>query len=121
MRLQDLANVHPPGHTQRVQDDLDRRAILQERHILDRHHRRDNALVPVPAGHLVALGQLALLRDADAHQLVDAGGQIAMFFAIKDADVHHAAVLTVGQAQRRVLDLARLVAKDGAQAAFPQA
>ena len=48
----------------------------QVRHVLDRQDAGDHALVAVAAGHLVALGDLALLGDRDAHQRVDAGRQL---------------------------------------------
>jgi hypothetical protein len=54
--------------------DVDRGAVLQERHVLDRQDLGDDALVAVASGELVAHGDLALLRDVDADQLVDAGG-----------------------------------------------
>src|SRR5262245_33806947 len=59
--LQDLADVHSTGHTERVEDDVDRGAVLQERHVLDRQHLGDDALVAVTTGQLVAVGDLALL------------------------------------------------------------
>jgi len=94
-----LADIHTARHAQRVQDDLDWRAIFEERHILDRHDLRDDTFVAVTPGHLVALGELALLSHADAHHLVDAGGQVAMFFAVEDLDIHHFALFAVRQAQ----------------------
>ncbi len=70
--LQHLADVHPAGHAERVEHDVDRGAVLEERHVLDRQDLGDDALVAVPAGELVAVGDLALLGDVDADQLVDA-------------------------------------------------
>ena len=46
--------------------------VLEERHVLLGDDLRDDALVAVAAGELVALGDLALLRDVDADELVDA-------------------------------------------------
>ena len=72
MRLEDLADVHPARHAERVQDDVDRGAVLEEGHVLLGDDPGDDALVPVAAGELVALRDLALLRDVDADELVDA-------------------------------------------------
>ena len=73
--LQHLAEVHPAGDAQRVQDDVDRRAVGEERHVLDRQDLRDDALVAVAAGELVALGDLALLGDEHHDALVDAASR----------------------------------------------
>ncbi len=84
MRLQDLADVHPPRHAERVQHEVDRRAVLQERHVLDRHHAADHALVAVPARHLVARLQLALHRDEDLDHLHHAGRQLVAALQLLD-------------------------------------
>ena len=46
MGLQDLANIHPAGHAKRIEHDIDRRAIFQVRHVLDRHDRETTPLLP---------------------------------------------------------------------------
>ena len=51
---------------------VDGAAVLEERHVLLGDDLRDDALVAVAAGELVALGDLALRGDVDAHELVDA-------------------------------------------------
>ena len=76
VRLQDLAHVHARGHAQRVQHDLHRRAVREVRHVLLGQDARDDALVAVAAGHLVAHGELALHGHEDLDQLDDAGGQL---------------------------------------------
>jgi hypothetical protein len=79
--LEHLADVHAAGHAERVEHDVDRRAVLEERHVLLREDLGDDALVAVPAGQLVADGDLALLGDVDADQLVDAGRQLVAVLA----------------------------------------
>src|SRR5215475_14449077 len=71
VRLQDLTDVHSRWHAERIEDDLDRSAIRQIRHIFFRKNSRDHAFVAVTAGHLVADGQLALHRNIDFDQLDD--------------------------------------------------
>ena len=74
--LEDLADVHARRHAERVEHDLDRRAVRQVRHVLLGEDARDDALVAVAAGHLVADRQLALHRDVDLDQLDDARRQL---------------------------------------------
>src|SRR6266487_3805227 len=105
MRLEDLADVHPARHTERVEHDVRGTAILEERHVLFRDDLRDHALVAVPAGELVALGDLALLGHVDAHELVDAGRQVVARATRERLDVDDDAALAVGDLQRGVADL----------------
>src|SRR4051794_36461289 len=113
--LQDLADVHPARHAERVEDDVDGSAVLEERHVLDRQHLGDDALVAVPAGELVAVGDLALLRDVDADQLVDTWRQLVAVLAAEHADTDDLAALTVRHLQRGVANLARLLTEDRAE------
>ena len=76
MRLENLADVHTRRNAERIEHDLDRRAVRQIRHVLFRQDARDDALVAVAAGHLVADRQLALHRDVDLDQLDDARRQL---------------------------------------------
>jgi hypothetical protein len=69
-------DVHPRRHPERVQHDVDGRAVGHEGHVLDRDDLGDDALVAVAAGHLVAGLQAALHRDVDLHHLLHARGQL---------------------------------------------
>src|SRR5207253_613579 len=51
VRLEDLADVHPARHAERVEHDVRGTAVLEERHVLFRDDLRDYALVAVPAGN----------------------------------------------------------------------
>src|SRR3954464_9426511 len=113
--LQDLADVHPAGHAQRVQHDVDRGTVLEERHVLLRQDLRDDALVAVAAGELVAVGDLAHLGDVDPDQLVDAGGQLVAVLPGEHADADDLAGLTVLHLEAGVADLAGLLTEDRAQ------
>src|SRR5882762_4353962 len=76
MRLENLADVHTRRNAERVEHDLHRRAVRQMRHVLLGEDARDDALVAVAAGHLVADRQLALHRDVHLHELDDARRQL---------------------------------------------
>src|SRR6476646_7120016 len=110
--LQDLADVHPARHAERVEDDVDGRAVRQERHVLGRQDLGDDALVAVAAGHLVADADLALLGDGHPDQAVDARLEVVVELAPELADLDDLAALAVRQAQRAVLHLAGLLAED---------
>ena len=116
--LEDLADVHPARHAERVEDDVDRRAVRQERHVLGRQDLGDDALVAVAAGHLVADADLALLGDRHPDQPVDAGLEVVVVLATELADLDDLAALAVGQAQRAVLHLAGLLTEDRPQEAL---
>ena len=71
-------------------------------------------LVAVATGKLVALGDLALLRHIDPHQLVDTTGQFVVLFAVEDPHVDDHTALAVGHLHRGVAHLAGLLSEDGA-------
>src|SRR5213078_1112855 len=75
---------------------------------------RDHALVAVAAGELVALRDLALLRDVDPHELVHARRQVVARVTRERLDVDDLAALAVRDLQRRVTNLAGLLLEDRA-------
>ena len=84
MRLENLTHVHTAGDAQGIEHDVDRRSVLEERHVLDGEHLRDDPLVPVPSGHLVADRDLPLRGDVDLHHLQHAAGQfVAALHAVE--------------------------------------
>src|SRR5581483_11133092 len=84
VRLEDLADVHAARHAQRIEHDVDVRAVLQVGHVLHRHDLRHDALVAVPAGHLVAGLDLALHGHEDLDHLHDAGRQLVAALQLVD-------------------------------------
>ena len=114
MGLEDLADVHPARHAERVEDHVDRSSVLEVRHVLLGDDLGDDALVAVTAGELVALRDLALLGDEDADHVVDAGGEVVAVVAVEGEDVDDDAFLAVRDLERGVTDLARLLLEDRA-------
>src|SRR5436190_6265350 len=114
VRLEHLADVHPARHAERVEDDVDRTTVGQERHVLLGHDLRDDAFVAVAAGELVALRDLALGGDVDANELVHARRQVVAVLARERLDVDHDAALAVRHLEASVADLARLLLEDRA-------
>jgi hypothetical protein len=82
--FEDLADVHARRHAQRVQNDVHVRTVGEERHVLDRQDARDDALVAVTAGHLVARLELALHRHEDLDHLHHARGQFVAALQLVD-------------------------------------
>jgi len=113
--LQNLADVHPGRDAERVEHDVHGRAVLQERHVLDRQDFGDDALVAVASGQLVTVGDLPLLGHVDPDQLVDPRRQFVALLAVEDADADDGAGLAVGHLHRGVAHLARLLAEDRAE------
>ena len=74
--FQDLAHVHTAGHAQGVQQDLHRGAVGQEGHVFLRQDLGDDALVAVPAGHLVAHGDHPLGGHVDLDHLQHAAAEL---------------------------------------------
>ena len=74
--LEDLADVHTAGDAQRVEEDLDAGAVVEERHVLFGEDLGDDALVAVAAGHLVADGDDPLGGDVDLDHLEHARGEL---------------------------------------------
>ncbi len=113
--LEHLTDVHPRRHTQWVEHDVQRRAILEEGHVLHRQDLGDDALVAVASGELVTLGDLRLLGDVDPHHVVDARGQLVAVGTAEPLDTDDDAAIAVWDLQRGVADLTSLLTEDRAQ------
>src|SRR5580765_654456 len=116
MRFENLADVHSRRHPERVQHDLHRRSVRQIRHVLLGKNARDDALVAVPSGHLVADGQLPLHRDVHLDELDDARRQLVaaadLFLllleqVLDDLDLALGALLEIAQVVLEVRVLGR--------------
>ena len=55
VRLEHLTEVHPGGNTKWRQNDVDRSAVREERHVVLRQDLRDHTFVAMAAGEFVAL------------------------------------------------------------------
>src|SRR5207302_7023823 len=84
MSLQNLTDIHSRWNAEGIQNDFNRRAIRQVRHLLFRKNASDDALVAVAAGHLVADRQFPLHRDEHLDHLDDAGRQLITFLQLLD-------------------------------------
>ena len=118
MHFQNLTDIHTGGNTQGIEHDVQRRTVIQERHILLRQDAGNNALVTVAARHFIADGNLAFLRDIATDNFIDTGAQFIAVFAGEDFDIHNDTVFAVRHAQRGVAHLARFLTEDGAQQAL---
>ena len=76
MRLENLADVHTRRHAQRIEHDVDRIAVVVERHVFDRDDRRDDTLVTVASCHLVARLHAALHGEINLDHLQHAWREV---------------------------------------------
>ena len=110
VRLEDLTDVHAARNAERVEHDVDRATVLRVRHVLFRQDARDDALVAVASGHLVADLELALDGDVDLHhldharrKLVALGEAIDLVAEVLFADADD--LLELGELRGDVLDV----------------
>src|SRR5258708_1102813 len=101
-----------------MQDEVNRGAIREERHILNGEYARDDPLVPVTACQFVAHADLALLRDADTDAIVHAWGQLVASITREHFDLDDLAPLAMWNAQRAVSHLTPLFSEDGSEQLF---
>ena len=86
--FENLTDVHTARHAQRVEQDVDRRSVFQERHVFFGHDAGDDALVPVTAGHLVTDRKLALGGDINLDHFQHAARQlVAALHVLHAADL----------------------------------
>ena len=116
--FQNLTDIHTRRYAQGVQDDLDRRAIGQERHVFLAHDAGDDTLVTMTTGHLIAFVNLTFLSDVDTNQTGYAGRQFVVVFTGEYADVDNLARFAVGNAQGRITDFTFLIAENSAKETF---
>src|SRR6056297_846123 len=84
--FQDLADVHSRGNAQRVEHDLNRRPVGQERHVFDRQNLGDHTLVAATSGHLVADADATFRGDVDLDHLQHAAAKlVATLHAVEPA------------------------------------
>ncbi len=118
VRFKHLTNIHTPGNTQRIQDNVHRAAVFQERHILNRHNHRDHTLVSVAPRHLIASHYLAALGNRYAHHLINPRGKVRVFFTREYLNIHNNPTFAVRHLERGVFHVARFLPKDCAQQAL---
>ena len=118
MGFENLTDVHSRRHAQRVQHDINRRTIRQERHIFLTHNAGNDTLVTMTTCHLIADRNLTFLCDVDTHQTVYARRQFIVVFTGENLNVNDLTLFTMRYTQGSVADFAGLFTEDGTQQAF---
>ncbi len=85
--LHNLPDIHPRRNAQRVEADIERRAVFEIGHVLDGKHAGDNTFVAVAACHLIAFFKLALDGDKHFDGFFDAGREIVIVGAGHALDI----------------------------------
>ncbi len=118
MHLQNLPDVHTGWHAQRIEDNIQGCAVRHIRHVLAWQYTGHDALITMAAGHFVAHGYLALMRDIYPDNLIYPRAHFIAALPRKDFDVNNNAAFTMGNLQGGVSDFPCLFAKNSAQKAF---
>jgi hypothetical protein len=116
--FQYLSQVHSGRYADRIQDNIYRSAVGQERHIGCRGDYRNNALVAVASGQFIADRNRSLLCYPYLYPLVNPDRQFGAFFAGEQLYVDDLAPLAVRHSQGSILDLARFFTEDRPQQFF---
>ena len=95
MDLQDLTDVHTRRHTQRIQYDIQRTAIWQERHIFNRKDTGNHTLVTMTTGHLVTYRDLSLLCNVNSYGLIYTRCQLVTIFSCEDFCIYDNTIFTM--------------------------
>ena len=107
-----LTDVHTRGNAQRVKNDLERRTVCHERHIRFGKYSRNDALVTVTSRHLIADGNLSLLRDVNSYKFVYAGRKFVFVGPREPLYVYDYTAFAVRNAERGISYFSRLIAED---------
>ena len=116
--FQHLTDIHTAGHTQRAQDDVNRRPVSQVWHIFHGYNLGDNTLVPMTTSHLVTLRDFTTLGNTHTNHRLNASGQVTVVLPIKDMHIHHFTASAMRHPQAGIFHFTRLVAKDSTQQFF---
>ena len=95
MDLQDLTDVHTRRHTQRIQYDIQRTAIWQERHIFNRKDTGNHTLVTMTTGHLITHRDLSLLCNVNSYGLIYTRCQLVTIFSCEYFCIYNNTIFTM--------------------------
>ncbi len=118
VNFQHLTDIHTSRNTERIQDDIHRRAIFKERHVFHRDDLGNNTLITMTACHFITRGDLAALGNRDTHHHIHTGREIRILFAGEDFDIHDLAALAMRHAQGGIFHIAGFLTEDGPQKAL---
>ncbi len=116
--LKHLTDIHTGRNAERVQADIKRCSVLEERHILLRQYTGNNALVSMAARHLIADRDLTLLCDIAADKLIYSGRKLIAVLSCKDLNVNDNTGFSVRNFKRAVSYLSCLFTEDRAEESF---
>ena len=118
MDFEYLTDVHTGRNAQRVKNDVKRRTVGQERHILGFEDTGHNTLVSMTAGHFIAHGDFTLLSDIAAYQHIYSGRKLLGIFSCEYLNVNDNSSLAVRYFKGVVADFSCLFAEYGSEQSF---
>ena len=115
MDFKHLTDIHASRHAQRIQNDINRRSIFEERHVFHGNNFGNDAFIAVASCHLISGGDLAALSNRNTHHHIHARRKVGIIFACKDFHIYYLAAFAMRHSQRCIFYVAGLLAKDGAE------
>ena len=118
MDFQHLSDVHSGRYAQRIQNDIQRTAVRQERHIFNRKYTGNNTLVTVTTSHFVTNRNLTFLSNINTNRLIYTRRKLVTVLSCKYFSINNDTVLTMRNLKGSISYLSRLLTEDRTEQTF---
>ena len=112
MDFQHLSDVHSGRYAQRIQNDIQRTAVRQERHIFNRKYTGSNTLVTVTTSHFVTNRNLTFLSNVNTNRLIYTRRKLIAVLSCKYLGIYNDTVLTMRNFKGSISYLSCLLSED---------
>ena len=112
IRDRHLSDIHTGRHAQRIQHDIQRTSVRQERHIFHRKDTGNHTLVTVTAGHLISHGDLTFLSNIYTNRFIYGRSKLVAVFSGKYFGIHNDTVSAVRHTKRCITNFSCLLTED---------
>ncbi len=118
MSFQYLTDIHSGRYAQRIQHNLYRCTIRQERHIFLAHNAGNDTFITMTAGHLIPFMDFTFLGNVYTDETVDARRQFIIIFTGENTDIDNFTGFTMRHTQRCITDFPFFITENSAQEPF---
>ena len=118
VNFKNLSDIHSGRNAERVQYDIERSTVGQERHILLMQYAGNDTLVSVTTRHFIADRDLSLLRNVAAHCHIDTCRELVAVLSCEYLYVNYYAAFAMRNTQRTVTHFPCLLAEDRTKKSF---